>query len=117
MEVTYHEKDGSATFDLKPDKTYTIATLWPFLRKDIRSYRYTKPTVESARSGTVFPGLALPADTEVLADTTWDLLRREANRGTFVFNRKHKTPLPEWKKWTKDFKDVAYVFLPNVKRP
>ncbi len=117
MEVAYHEKDGRVTFDLEPDKTYTIATLWPFLRKDIYKYRYTKPPADSAQAGVIFPGLSLPANKEVLPDTTWDLLRREGKQGPFVFRRKYKTPLLEWKKWTKDFKDVAHVFLPNVERP
>ena len=117
LEVTYHEEDESVTFDLKPEKTYTVATLWPFLRRDARgAYRYTKPSAESARRGTVFPGLALPEDREVLTDTTWDLLRREGKHGTFVFHRRHDAPLPEWKKWTKNFEDVAHVFLLNVRR-
>jgi len=116
LKVTYHEEDESVTFDLKPEKTYTVATLWPFLRKDIRGYRYTKPSAEAARKGTVFPGLPLPENKEVLADTTWDLLRREGKHGTFVFHRRHDAPLPEWEKWTKNFEDVAHVFLPNVAR-
>lgn len=117
LEVAYQEKDESVTFDLKPDRTYTVATLWPFLRKDIRGYRYIKPTANSARQGTVFPGLALPKDKEILADTTWDILRRQGKQGEFVFHRRHKTPLPEWRTWTKSFEDVAHVFLPGVPRP
>ena len=117
LEVSYHDKDESVTFDLEPEKTYTVATLWPFLRKDTAGYRYTKPSAEAARKGTVFPGLALPEDREVLADTTWDLLRREGKHGALVFYRRHKTPLPEWKKWTKDFDDVAHVFLPGIRAP
>ena len=117
MEVAYHEQDESVTFDLKPERTYTVTTLWPFLRKDIAGYRYTKPSVESADRGTVLPGLALPENKQVLTDTTWDLIRRPGKQGDIDFHRRHKTPRSEWKKWTKDFEDVAHAFLPNVPRP
>jgi hypothetical protein len=117
MQVDYHADDESVTFDLNPEKTYTVATLWPFLRKDTAGYRFAKPSVEAARRGTIFPGLALPEDKEVLADTTWDLLRRQGKHGELIFHRRHKAPLPQWVQWTKDFEDVAHVFLPNVPRP
>ena len=117
MQVAYHEDDESVTFDLNPEKTYTVATLWPFLRRDTAGYRHIKPSIESASQGTVFPGLALPEDKEVLADSTWDLLRRRGRQGGLRFHRRHKTPLPEWMQWTEDFEDVAHVFLPNVPRP
>ena len=117
LQVDYHEDDESVTFDLDPEKTYSVATLWPFLPKDAAGYRYVKPSIEAARQGTVFPGLTLPENKEVLADSTWDLLRRQGKQGGLSFYRRHKTPQPEWMQWTKDFEDVAHVFLPDVPRP
>ena len=114
LQVAYHKDDESVTFDLNPEKTYTVATLWPFLKEDAAGYRYVEPSIESARQGTVFPGLALPEDKEVLADTTWDLLRRQGKHGELIFHRRHKTPLPEWMQWTKNFEEVSNVFLPDV---
>ena len=87
LQVAYHEDDESVTFDLNPEKTYTVATLWPFLQKDAAGYRYVKPSVEAASQGTVFPGLTLPEDKEVLAETTWDLLRRQGKHGSLIFHR------------------------------
>ena len=96
MEVRYDVDARKASYDLSPDRTYSVASIWPL--KDEGQYGREKPPLEDAEQAVPVPGLEVVSKS-VMDRTTWDLLGRGGRSRRFDFRKRYPAPAPEWEPW------------------
>ena len=96
LDVSYEVAAQKVSHGLSPEKTYTVASLWPL--KDEGVYGRERPPLDAAQKAAPVPGLTV-ASKNVLGKTTWDLLAAGCTAGKLEFVRRFAQPRPEWEPW------------------
>ena len=96
--VSYNVDAVSASYDLDPERLYTLATIWPF-REEGR-YGRESPPFEDAQAAEPVPGLSVQSKM-ALPQTTWEFLAHARKGRRMDFKRRHPSPAPEWEPWKK----------------
>jgi hypothetical protein len=108
MTATFDPTDHSVKFDLDPDRSYVLATPWPFAPKDMSRYRNVLPSRDVVGIADPVPGLKVQGPV-LLPQTTWEMLEAEGLRRGFKFHRKYPKPRPDWAPWTSYFESKLTV--------
>jgi len=97
LQVKYDPRTRKTVFDLDPNKTYSLAVLWPF--GDSRKYGREAAPIDDAKRGVLHANLEV-ISSKAMDMTTWQMLEKKARELRIA--PRYAAPLPEWNQWAEE---------------